>query len=381
MRATNHCRLALLAGFVYSTIHSLSSPPLFHSPPNHPSHATPSHKQTYSYTTYRDLGTEGLYSSDTSLRDIINRNLTPGPRLLVATEALASSSGYALRLESHSHLSPSTHSAHSGIPRLSDPCDGPTACRAAVRRRLGAGADIIKFYADYRRRTLRFPPPAYPGGPDVRFAPVGFERNPASVLFSQEEMDAIVSEAHRAKCPVAAHAATVSGVIMAAQAGVTSVEHGFVRSDEAVEAMKEHGTIFVPTLAVVEAEGGGPGNTLLREAMAQTYAAWMAGVKFAAGGDTGAFAHGRNVREVELMVAAGVPLEDVLEAVTLGGWMACGGEWCGRRFGGVKVGWSADFVAVEGDVRGDLGALRRVRWVVKDGEVVVKEGRLVEVGL
>jgi len=241
---------------------------------------------------------------------------------------------------------------------------------------------MIKFYADYRRRTLRFPPPAYPGGRDVRFAPAGLEkRNPASVLFSQEEMDAIVSEAHRAKCAVAAHAVTVEGVIMAAQAGVTSVEHGFVRSDAAIEAMKKHGTIFVPTLAVVESDGGGPGNKMLCEAMAQTYAAWKAGVRLACGGDTGAFAHGQNVREVELMVQAGVPLEDVLEAVTLGGWLACGGEWCSRRFGGVREGWSADFVALEGDVRGDLGALRKVRWVVKDGEVVVRDGRLVDVGL
>jgi len=191
-------------------------------------------------------------------------------------------------------------------------------------------------------------------------------------------MDAIVAEARRAQCSVAAHCATPEGVIMAAKAGVTSVEHGFVRSDDAIAAMKAHGTIFVPTLAVVESDGGGKGNPRLVEAMAQTRAAWKAGVGFAAGGDTGAFAHGQNVREVELMVEAGVPLEDVLVAVTLGGWEACGGNWSGRKFGEVREGWSADFVALQGDVRKDLGALRRVKCVIKDGEVVVKEARLVD---
>lgn len=189
-------------------------------------------------------------------------------------------------------------------------------------------------------------------------------------------MNAIVDEARRAKCPVAAHAGTVDGVIMAAKAGVTTVEHGFVRSDKAIEAMKENGTIFVPTLAVVESEGG-VGSQILKEAMAQSYAAWQDGVLFAAGGDTGAFAHGRNIREVELLLEAGLPLEDALVAVTLGAWKACGGEWCGYHFGGVKEGWSADFVALEGDIREELGALRKVRWVVKDGEVVVSGGRLV----
>ena len=182
-------------------------------------------------------------------------------------------------------------------------------------------------------------------------------------------MDAIVDEAKRARCPVAAHAIMHDAAIMAAKAGVTSVEHAYLRDDEVIRAFKENGTIWVPTTSVIDFEiGPGP---ILDAAKAQVLAAWKAGVVLAAGGDVGAFAHGENIREVELMLEAGVPLEDCLVAVTLTGWKACGGEWAGRRFGGVKAGWAADFVALEGDLREDRGALRRVRHVVKDGEVIV----------
>lgn len=107
------------------------------------------------YTTYRDLGSEGLGSLDTGVRDAVNRGIIPGPRLFVATEILASSSGYEARIEGGSQ--------GTIVPRMSDPCDGIEGVTAGVRRRLGAGADIIKFYADYRKRTLRFPSQNWPG--------------------------------------------------------------------------------------------------------------------------------------------------------------------------------------------------------------------------
>lgn len=129
VRGTNHARAALLAGF----------------------------------TTYRDLGSEGLGDADAAFRDTINRGLIPGPRMLVATEALASSAGYELRYESRMN--------GTTVPRMSDPCDGVDGVRAAVRRRIGAGADIIKFYADYRRRALRAPQPSWPGALPIQHPP------------------------------------------------------------------------------------------------------------------------------------------------------------------------------------------------------------------
>jgi imidazolonepropionase-like amidohydrolase len=319
IRATNHCRTALLAG----------------------------------YTTYRDLGTEGLQDADVNVRDAINRGLIPGPRLFVATEALASSGGYAIRQEN----------AMGGVrmPPIADIADGVDGVRAAVRRRIGAGADVIKFYADYRKRTLRFPPSQWPGACPIQFPPK--DRNPDHLLFTQQEMDTMVEEAAIADCPSAAHCMSSAAVIMAAKAGVTTVEHGFEPSDEALHTMKMAKTIYVPTLAVYELFF--PMDLALR----RTKRAFDMGIKIACGGDTGAVAHGDNAREMELMIEAGVPIEQVLTSATLHGWEACGGDQCGRRFGWIEEGVAADIIALESDPREDTGALRKVSFVMKDAKV------------
>jgi len=297
------------------------------------------------------------------VRNAVNRGLIPGPRIFCATEALASSGGYDIRIES------GINGVH--LPRLSDPCDGVVGVKAGVRRRLGAGADVIKFYACYGKRALRYPGPVHPGGRDVIHPPDTIPRNPDYLQFDQEEMNAIVAEAKAARAPVAAHAQSAASAIMAAKAGVTTIEHGVEESDEAIEMMKQHGTIFVPTLAVQE---------LFRpksEYFIQTKKAYAAGVKLACGGDTGAFPHGENAREMELMLEAGVSLEDVLVAATVHGWEACGKEWCGRKFGWWEAGCAADIVALDGDLRQDVGCLRRVEFVMKDAKVWKSDGEAV----
>ncbi|KAI0479369.1 hypothetical protein GGR56DRAFT_665123 [Xylariaceae sp. FL0804] len=343
------------------------------------------------YTTYRDLGTEGLRDADASFRDTINRGLIRGPRMFVTTECIASSGGYEVRLENRGELgcaSCASCASSSSAPRISDPADGVWGVRAAVRRRLGAGADVVKFYADYRKRRLRFPSPAWPGAAPVRFPPpaglLSGDQNPSLPLFTQEEMDALVAEAKAARAPVAAHAQSPEAVIMAADAGVTTIEHGFVPSAAAIEAMRRNDTIFVPTLAVVDAElsSSSSSSLLLRDDDAEADfqrvldhvgAAYRAGVRLAAGGDTGAgFEHG-SVRELELLLRAGLPLPDVLQAATLRGWEACGADLCGRRFGSVERGFAADVVALDGDPCKDVSALRRVAFVMKDGRVYKRE--------
>ncbi|KAF1344451.1 hypothetical protein BDV97DRAFT_267369, partial [Delphinella strobiligena] len=319
-------------------------------------------------TTYRDLGTEGAFSADVGWRDAVNRGLIPGPRLFVATEALASSGGYEIRQENA--LGGTT------VPRLSDVCDGVDGCTAAVRRRTGAGADVVKFYADYRRRTLRWPLQNWRGCFPVLHLPSGLElkggldRNPVSLLFRQEEMDAMVAEAKRARAPIAAHAIEAEAVIMAAKAGVTTVEHGMYASEEALQAMKECGTIFVPTVAII-------GEELFWTMVKNTKRAFDLGVKLACGGDTGAFPHGENAREMKLMVEVSIPVEEVLRAGTLGGWEVCGGELSGHRFGWLGEGWSADLVALDGDLDKEdfASVIRKVSFVMKDGQAVVVEGK------
>ncbi|KAK3694829.1 hypothetical protein B0T22DRAFT_477543 [Podospora appendiculata] len=327
VRATHHARAALLAG----------------------------------YTTYRDLGTESLGSADASLRDCINRNLTPGPRMFVATEALASSGSYEIRREN----------PYLTVPRASDTADGVDGVRAAVRRRVGAGADLIKFYADYRRKAMRFPRPQ-----GLAFPPAPRALNPAVPGYAQDEMDAIVREADLADVPVAAHAGETRAAAMAARAGVTTVEHVFEDThgelEDMLTAMVANKVIWVPTLATAAQ------TPYFAAAKARVKRAHEAGVRLAAGGDTGTFNHGLNAREMELLIEAGIPVADVLEACTVGGWEACGGDRCGFRFGWFEAGNRADIIALDADLRLDRKALRKVGFVMKDGRVWKQDGRAVE---
>jgi imidazolonepropionase-like amidohydrolase len=327
VRATNHVRDALLAG----------------------------------YTTYRDLGSEAMQNFDANLRDCVNRGLIPGPRLFVATHALASSGSYEIRSENRSN--------GLQLPQASDVGDGPQGVRRAVRRRVAEGADIIKFYADYRRKIMRFPPAqAHPYVGSVLFPPEN--SNPQVLLFTQEEMNMLVEEARLAELPVACHAATAKGAAMALKAGVTSVEHVFESSDELFEEMVRTKCIYVPTLAAAENLAKDKFGALLKS----TKKAHDLGVRLAAGGDTGTFPHGEGVREMELMIEAGIPLCDVLESCMVGGWEACGGDLCGFRFGWLEKGNRADIIALESDPRHDPTALRHVGFVMKDGRVWKQNG-------
>ncbi|PMB63429.1 hypothetical protein BM221_010723 [Beauveria bassiana] len=301
LRAVNHMRLALLSG----------------------------------YTTYRDLGTEGLASHDASLRD----------------PCLAATGSYEIRTENYAN--------GLRLPSICDTCDGVDGVRRAVRRRVAEGADIIKLYADYRRNTLRAPL----SGDAILFPPMN--RNPATVMFTQDEMNAIVDEARSAGLPVACHAGTARGITMAAKAGVTSIEHGTEANRSAIHAMVENGCIYVQTLAVVEAVA----KERLPEAQAIAREAHAIGVCLAAGGDTGAFNHGQGAREMELLIEAGIPVEDVLEACMLGGWESCGRDACGYRFGWLEKGNRADIIALDTDPRIDEKAFRKVSFVMKDAHV------------
>jgi imidazolonepropionase-like amidohydrolase len=327
VRATNHLRAALLSGF----------------------------------TTYRDLGSEGMQTFDANLRDCVNRGLTPGPRLFVATHALASTGSYDIR----------TENAANGMcgPQISDACDGAVGVRKAVRRRVAEGADVIKFYADYRRKIMRFPPAQpHPYIGSVLYPPS--DPNPTVTMFNQEEMDSIVAEAKLARMPVACHAGSNEAALMATRAGVTSIEHAPMASEKLLHEMQEQGTIYVPTLAAMELFGGADFDAIL----GRTKKAFEIGVRLAVGGDTGTFPHGQGVREIELMIKAGVPLEDALEACMVGGWEACGKDDCGYRFGWFEKGCRADIIALETDPRIDENALRKVTFVMKDARIWKKHG-------
>lgn len=328
IRATNHCKTALMCG----------------------------------YTTYRDLGSEGMQEADANVRDAINRGIMAGPRLFVATKVLASTGG----IQTH------TENGIGGtkIPVTSEACDGEVEIRKAVRRRLALGCDVIKFFADYRKRIMRYPPATpHPYLSSVKFPPEN--PNPDVLLYTQHEMNVLVEEAKNAECPVAAHCATNKSVVMAANAGVSTIEHGFWCDEKTLDIIAENNCILVPTLTIAERLYG----TNFQYMLTKTYNAWKRGIKQACGGDTGTFNHGENIREVELFVEAGIPLEDALKSLTYYGWLACGGHRCGRNFGWIDEGVAADIVALDESPFENIKTLRNPSLVMKDGQVYKKDSK------
>ncbi len=294
------------------------------------------------FTTARDLGTEGAGFADVGLRRAINEGVVPGPRLLVATKALVASSTYGPRLADE-HDGPYGAQEAGGVDELS----------RAVREQLGAGADVIKVYADYRYGVA-------PG---------------AHATFTQDELNLVVALASAAGRPVVAHASSPEGMRRATLAGVQTIEHGDDGTPEVFRLMAERGVALCPTVAASDAvlQYGGwrpdvdPEPVRIAQKRASVAAARAAGVAFVMGGDAGVFAHGTNAREGVVLVARyGFSPLEVVQGFTSGNARALGLPDRGR----VLPGLLADLVAVEGDPTQDVHALERVRFVMKGGAVV-----------
>jgi imidazolonepropionase-like amidohydrolase len=294
------------------------------------------------FTTLRDLGTEGAGFADVALRDAIARGIIPGPRLFVATRAVVATGCYG----------PAGFDPRWDVPQAAQVADGVDGVRRAVREQIAAGADWVKLYADYRRR------------PGV----------PATPTFSQDELNAAVYEARSAGRPVAVHAATDEGIRRSVLAGVNTIEHGYYASDEVLGLMRERGVALCPTLAATEAmaryEGwkeGQPEPRRIQLARQSFARALHSAVTIACGSDVGVFAHGDNVRELELMHAYGMSTIDVLRSATSTAARVLSRE---SDLGHLAVGHVADLIAVRGDPRDNLSVLRTPAVVLKEGSLV-----------
>lgn len=293
-------------------------------------------------TTVRDLGTEGAGYADIGLKRSIEDGIVPGPRMLVSGPAMVATGTYG----------PKGFAPEVSVPQGAEEADGVEGVTQVARRQIGHGIDFVKIYADYR------------WGPNGEARPT----------FTVEEIAAIVGVAKSSGRYVAAHAGTPEGMRRAILGGVETIDHGDAGTPEIWQLMVEKGVTFCPTLAAPDAtaqyagwkKGQEPEPARLREKRTTFQAAMKAGVKLCFGGDVGVFPHGDNVRELELMVAAGLSPGEATRIATSGNATTF---HIADTVGGVKPGLLADLIAVEGDPTKDLSALRRVRFVMKDGRV------------
>jgi imidazolonepropionase-like amidohydrolase len=288
-------------------------------------------------TTIRDVGSSNRIAPD--VRDAIEENRIPGPRMRAAGAVLCMTGGH-------------------GWP-IGRAVDSPWDARKAVREQMWGGADCIKTIAT--------------GGVMTKGAV------PGNAQLTYDELAAAVDEAHRHGLRVAAHAIGTQGIKNALRAGIDSIEHGTMLDDEAIALFKERGVYPVPTLSAPTCilahleDGHQPKYVVekargLNEAMLSNIRlAYEGGVRIAGGSDAGTpyNYHENYAQEVELMWALlGMTPQQALHAAT-----SVAAELVGLHRGLLAIGEPADLLLLPRDAGEDVRALREPQLVFKAGKI------------
>jgi imidazolonepropionase-like amidohydrolase len=299
------------------------------------------------FTSVRDVGSSALI--DVGLRNAINAGKTPGPRMLVATNAIGARGGHCDPTGGFRPELLKEPGTQEGV------ANGPDEIRAAVRFATKHGADVIKTCAT--------------GG-------VLSEQDKVdSPQLTQAELDALVDEARALGRKTAAHAHGAEGAKRAIRAGIDSIEHGTFLDDEAFELMKKKGTYLTPTPlpCIMDRlrKGGAPQRIIEKAATADARARGMIktaiakNVRIAFGSDAAVCPHGSQINQFAIFVQEGMkPLAAIRTATSVDAAL-----FGVTDRGTLEPGKLADIVAVPGDPSRDITQMEKLFFVMKGGTV------------
>jgi imidazolonepropionase-like amidohydrolase len=287
------------------------------------------------FTTVRDVGNAGNYA-DTALRLAIERGLVPGPTMLNAGRIIAPFGG-------QFHLQPEKQDLATPEYFFADTRDEMV---KAIRENIHFGATVIKIVVD-----------------DQKY------------IYSVDDIRFMVAEAHRDGLKLAAHCWTEAGAHNAAEAGVDSIEHGEMMTNEDLELAKKNRVVLVGTdfTEIAAGRNGFPG--LHHVFVDRLKRAYQIGVTMAFGTDAFVSVAGETrgtqaAEYVDSWAEAGVPAKDTLRAMTINAARLLGVD---RERGAIQPGLAADIIATPENPLDDIQAVRRVSFVMKDGSVFKNE--------
>jgi len=244
---------------------------------------------------------------------------------------------------------------------LTGVANGVDAVREQVRFNIKYGADVIKFGASA--------------------GVLSEEESVGGPQYSQEEMNAIVSETKMWGKKAAAHAHGAEAIKMAVKAGVASIEHGSLVDAEGIQLMKEHGTYLVSDVYDDEyilaeyAKLGFPEKIINKERLVgrlqreNFQKAVEAGVKIAYGTDAGVYPHGWNGKQFKWMTRYGMTPMTAIQSATVNAADLLG---ISKNSGSITAGKKADIIAVLINPLDDVTSLENVQFVMKAGTVYKK---------
>ena len=302
------------------------------------------------FTTVRDLGGSGV---NTALRNAINQGWVIGPRVFSAGKSIATTGGHADPTNGYRRdLMGDPGPAEGVINSVDD-------ARKAVRQRYKEGADLIKITATGGVTSLA--------------------KDGSGPQFTDEELKAIIETARDYGMHTAAHAHGPEGMKRAVMAGITTIEHGTLMTEEIMDLMKQKGTYFVPTLTAGRFVGEqakipgyyhplvAPKAAAIGPQIQKTYAkAYKRGVKIAFGTDAGVFFHGDNAQEFALMVEGGMSPMEAIKAATI---VNAGILSMTDQLGTIEPGKIADLIATDENPLQNIKALEKVTFVMKEGVI------------